>query len=94
MKTLLKAKTTKITTSLKAKANVTASLRVKPNVTANATIELKENDARVLLGSTVTSVATTRVAKSEAATVNGKAEDSATQIVMQMRYLHRLQHRQ
>ena len=37
--------------------------------------------------STLTSMATTRVAKAETATINGKADNSATQIVMQMRYL-------
>ena len=36
--------------------------------------------------STMTSMATTRVAKAESATVNGKADNSAMQIVMQMRY--------
>ena len=44
-------------------------------------------NARVLLGSTMMSVATIRVAKAKAATVNGKTEDRATQIVVQMRYL-------
>ena len=36
--------------------------------------------------STLTSMATTRVAKAETATVNGKADNSAMQIVIQMKY--------
>ena len=60
-----KPPTTKMTTLLKAKANTTA----------NVTTEPKANNARVLLGLTMMSMATKRVAKVEAATINGKVED-------------------
>ena len=77
----------------------TTLLKAKANATANVTMELKENNARVLSGSTMTSMTKakmaqtkavnnkTRIAKAEGATINVKAKDSATQILMQMRYL-------
>ena len=79
-------------TTKKTATKTTTLLKMKENATTNATMEPKGNNARVLLGSTITSMTKAnreqrKVEKLEAANINGKAKENAIQIQMQMRYL-------